>query len=81
MLNLIYILFQNNSGSRVFGAPLASLVTEKEKIPSVVGKLIDAIETHGLYTVGVYRKAGANAKMKLLKQNIDSGKEGKSLLS
>ncbi|KAJ8304274.1 hypothetical protein KUTeg_017857 [Tegillarca granosa] len=66
---------QNNSGSRVFGAPLASLVTEKEKIPSVVGKLIDAIETHGLYTVGVYRKAGANAKMKLLKQNIDSGKE------
>ncbi|XP_021359293.1 unconventional myosin-IXa-like isoform X7 [Mizuhopecten yessoensis] len=59
----------------VFGAPLASLISEKDKIPVVVGKLINLVELHGLYTVGVYRKSGANAKVKLLKQNLDCGKE------
>ncbi|XP_061172961.1 unconventional myosin-IXa-like [Saccostrea echinata] len=64
-----------NPGSKVYGVPLASLVSDEHKIPVIVERLINAIETHGMYTVGVYRKSGANAKVKQLKQNIDSGKE------
>ncbi|XP_056022909.1 unconventional myosin-IXa-like isoform X21 [Ostrea edulis] len=64
-----------NPGSKVYGVPLASLVSDERKIPVIVERLIVAIETHGMYTIGVYRKSGANAKVKQLKQNIDSGKE------
>ncbi|XP_078314826.1 unconventional myosin-IXb-like isoform X4 [Crassostrea virginica] len=64
-----------NPGSKVYGVPLASLVSDEHKIPVIVERLIVAIETHGMYTVGIYRKAGAIAKVKQLKQNIDSGKE------
>lgn len=55
---------------------MASLVSDEHKIPVIVERLIVAIETHGMFTVGVYRKSGATAKVKQLKQNIDSGKEG-----
>lgn len=55
---------------------MASLVSDDHKIPVIVERLIVAIETHGMFTVGVYRKSGATAKVKQLKQNIDSGKEG-----
>lgn len=64
-----------NPGSKVYGVPLASLVSDEHKIPVIVERLIVAIETHGMFTVGVYRKSGATAKVKQLKQNIDSGKE------
>lgn len=64
-----------NPGSKVYGVPLASLVSDDHKIPVIVERLIVAIETHGMFTVGVYRKSGATAKVKQLKQNIDSGKE------
>lgn len=67
-----------NPGSKVYGVPLASLVSDERKIPVIVERLIVAIETHGMYTIGVYRKSGANAKVKQLKQNIDSGKEGET---
>ncbi|XP_069137076.1 unconventional myosin-IXb-like isoform X9 [Argopecten irradians] len=66
---------QAGTSRYVFGAPLTSLVSEKDKIPVIIGKLINLVELHGLYTIGVYRKSGANAKVKLLKQNLDSGKE------
>lgn len=51
-------------------------MSDEHKIPVIVERLIVAIETHGMFTVGVYRKSGATAKVKQLKQNIDSGKEG-----
>lgn len=51
-------------------------MSDDHKIPVIVERLIVAIETHGMFTVGVYRKSGATAKVKQLKQNIDSGKEG-----
>jgi hypothetical protein len=52
-------------------------VSDERKVPLIVERLIVAIETHGMNTIGVYRKSGANAKVKQLKQNIDNGKEGK----
>ncbi|KAK3097842.1 hypothetical protein FSP39_013712 [Pinctada imbricata] len=64
-----------NPGSRVFGAPLQSLVSESAKIPLIVERLIEKIELQGMYTVGVYRKSGAAAEVKELKQNIDNGSD------
>ncbi|XP_052828157.1 unconventional myosin-IXAa isoform X8 [Octopus bimaculoides] len=64
-----------NDGSvgnnQVFGFPLESLITDGENVPLVAEKLISAIELHGLYTVGLYRKCGAAAKVKQLKNAVD----------
>ncbi|XP_052098599.1 unconventional myosin-IXa-like isoform X6 [Mytilus californianus] len=63
------------AGTRVFGVQLSSLVSKDRKVPVVVERLITVIELHGLYVEGLYRRAGAQAKVKVLKQLIDSGKE------
>ncbi|XP_071169200.1 unconventional myosin-IXb-like isoform X24 [Mytilus edulis] len=63
------------AGTRVFGVQLSSLVSKDRKVPVVVERLITVIELHGLYVEGLYRRAGAQAKVKILKQLIDSGKE------
>lgn len=60
----------------MFGVQLSSLVSKDRKVPVVVERLITVIELHGLYVEGLYRRAGAQAKVKILKQLIDSGKEG-----
>ncbi|CAE1298624.1 unnamed protein product [Acanthosepion pharaonis] len=60
-----------STGTQIFGYPLESLLSEGEKVPLVAEKLISAIELHGLYTVGLYRKCGAAAKVKQLKNAID----------
>ena len=64
------------AGTRVFGVPLSSLVSKDRKVPLIVERLIAIVELHGMYTEGLYRRAGAQAKVKLLKQLMDSGKEG-----
>ncbi|KAK3592955.1 hypothetical protein CHS0354_036814 [Potamilus streckersoni] len=58
----------------VFGAQLACLMKDNQKCPLFMEKLIQALELHGLYTEGIYRKSGAASKVKLLKQEIDNGK-------
>jgi hypothetical protein len=56
--------------------PLSSLVSKDRKVPLIVERLIAIVELHGMYTEGLYRRAGAQSKVKLLKQLMDSGKEG-----
>ncbi|KAL3866507.1 hypothetical protein ACJMK2_043800 [Sinanodonta woodiana] len=58
----------------VFGAQLACLMKDNQKCPLFMEKLIQALELHGLYTEGIYRKSGAASKVKILKQEIDNGK-------
>ena len=58
---------------KVIGAPIASLL-EGQKIPPLVERLIQMIEQNGLYTTGIYRKAGAAARIRDLIQMMNSGK-------
>ncbi|XP_025078499.1 unconventional myosin-IXa-like isoform X4 [Pomacea canaliculata] len=67
------------TNAKVFGAPLESLLKEDQKIPLLVERLISAIETHGLYTVGLYRKSGAAPRARELRQLIETGFEGVNL--
>ena len=57
----------------MFGAPLESLLDGELKVPEVVERLITAIEINGIYTVGLYRKAGAAGKVKQLINAINTG--------
>lgn len=57
--------------SRVFGVPLEALVRPGEKIPSVVDRLITSIELYGLYTEGLYRKSGAQTKVRAVKAHME----------
>ena len=66
-------LWQNPSNAKVFGAPLESLLKDGEKIPLVVERLINAIEMHGLFTEGLYRKCGAAPKARELRALIEAG--------
>ena len=54
--------------------PLAYILKDSQKVPTVVERLIKAIELNGLFTVGVYRKAGAAGKIKELLNLINTGK-------
>lgn len=65
--------WQNPSNAKVFGAPLESLLKDGEKIPRVVEQLIKAIEMHGLFTEGLYRKCGAAPKARELRALIEAG--------
>ena len=56
--------------------PLASLVSESDKVPLFLENLIMKIELHGLYTEGIYRKSGSANKVKKLKDLLDLGKTG-----
>lgn len=64
---------QQISGTKVFCVPLKSLVHEDEKVPRFMDNLITLIETHGLFTEGIYRKPGSVQKVKMLKLALDSG--------
>nr|KAG5705932.1 hypothetical protein BaRGS_010822 [Batillaria attramentaria] len=73
--SLIWIMDKGQvcqANARVFGAPLESLLKEGQKIPLVVDRLISAIEMHGLFTVGLYRKCGAAPKARELRSCIES---------
>ncbi|KAJ8929131.1 hypothetical protein NQ314_018216 [Rhamnusium bicolor] len=52
---------------RIFGVSLVTLVTEENKIPLVIERLLSTIELYGLYTEGIYRKSGVSSKIKELK--------------
>ena len=53
--------------------PLSFILKNDEKVPTVVERLIKAIELNGLFTVGVYRKAGAAGKIRELLHLINTG--------
>ena len=57
----------------VFGVPLFCLVEEGRKVPLFIDRLISAIEMDGLYTVGIYRKAGATGRIRQLIKDINEG--------
>ncbi|XP_052795146.1 unconventional myosin-IXAa-like isoform X4 [Mya arenaria] len=60
-------------GTKVFGVPLHRMVGPDDKTPVFMDRIIVLIETHGIYTEGIYRKSGSAAKIKALKMLLDSG--------
>ena len=62
---------------KVIGAPIASLL-EGQKVPPLIERLIQTIEQNGLYTTGIYRKAGAAARIRDLVHLMNAG-EGTDL--
>ena len=74
-------ILQRIVGTKVFCVPLQNLVGQDDKIPVFMDNLIHLIETHGLYTEGIYRKSGAAPKINLLKTTLDSGKTGNKKLT
>ena len=77
--NVSLYFLQRIAGTKVFGVPLASLVSEKDKVPGFLENLITSIELHGLYTEGIYRKSGSANKIKKLKDALDLGNTGTKL--
>lgn len=70
------VICQKESGlhgetKKVFGVSLVTLITEENKIPLVIERLLSTIELYGLYTEGIYRKSGASSKIKELKYKMD----------
>ena len=74
------IILQRIAGTKVFGVPLPSLMSENDKVPAFLENLIMSIELHGIYTEGIYRKSGSANKIKKLKDAIDLGQTGMSLI-
>ncbi|XP_028999561.1 unconventional myosin-IXAa isoform X3 [Betta splendens] len=64
--------FDPELSSRQFGVEVSRLTNDERAVPLVVEKLINYIEMHGLYVEGIYRKPGANNKIKELKQGLDT---------
>ena len=64
---------QGANNAKVFGAPLEGLLKDGDKIPVVVERLINAIETTGLFTVGLYRKSGVAPRARELRTLIEAG--------
>lgn len=62
--------------NRVFKVPLENLIRTGEKIPGVIERLITSIELYGLYTEGLYRKPGAQTKVKAVKAAIEADPAG-----
>ncbi|KAK8748447.1 hypothetical protein OTU49_016152 [Cherax quadricarinatus] len=57
--------------NRVLGVPLENLVRPGDKIPPVIDRLITCIEMYGLYTEGLYRKSGAQTKVRAVKAHME----------
>lgn len=56
---------------KVFGVPLATLLTEDTKVPVVIEKLLTTIEMCYIYTEGIYRKSGVSSKIRELKVKME----------
>ena len=69
----VRFVFQPPEDGRVFGVHLQYLVDEGCKIPVFIERLISAIELDGLYTVGLYRKAGAAGRIRQLVNELNTG--------
>lgn len=76
MILILNSYFQRIVGTKVFGVPLQSLVGPEDKIPVFMDHLIMLIETHGLFTEGIYRKSGPAPKINMLKTVLDTGVTG-----
>ncbi|KAJ8029411.1 Unconventional myosin-IXa [Holothuria leucospilota] len=63
---------QEKVKGRVIGAHLTSVVTEESTVPPVVERCITCVELNGIYTEGIYRRAGSAAKVKELKHKINT---------
>ncbi|ELU02859.1 hypothetical protein CAPTEDRAFT_226894 [Capitella teleta] len=62
----------NQESNTVIGAPLTSLIDGQQQVPAIIDMLLNTIENSGgLYTVGLYRKAGAAAKIRTLIKDIN----------
>lgn len=59
----------------IFGARLQNLLAPDGSLPLFIERLITAIEVAGLYVEGIYRKSGANAKIKMLKAELSNDPE------
>ena len=70
-ISLLCSLLQHEK--QIIGMPLSLILKDKEKVPTVVERLIKAIELNGFFTVGVYRKAGAAGKIRELLHLINTG--------
>ena len=66
--------FPQGTGNLI-GRALDEITAEGEKVSSVIEKLILAIELNGLYTVGLYRKAGAAGITRKLLNSLDHESE------
>ncbi|XP_032822384.2 unconventional myosin-IXa isoform X3 [Petromyzon marinus] len=55
-----------------FAVDLFRLTGPDRSVPFLLEKLLNYIEIHGLYTEGIYRKSGANTKVKELRQQLDN---------
>lgn len=76
MSSLIFrscVQYDPELSSRQFAVELTRLTNDERSVPSVVEKLINYIEMHGVYTEGIYRKSGSTNKIKELKQGLDTG--------
>lgn len=60
---------------KVFGVPLATLLTEDTKVPVVIEKLLTTIEMCYIYTEGIYRKSGVSSKIRELKVKMEENPE------
>lgn len=56
---------------KVFGVPLATLLTEDTKVPVVIERLLTTIEMCYIYTEGIYRKSGVSSKIRELKVKME----------
>lgn len=56
--------------TELFGGDLSSLVSNENSVPPLVERLIQDIETRGLYSEGLYRKSASNVAVKKLKNDI-----------
>ncbi|XP_071844516.1 unconventional myosin-IXb-like isoform X6 [Apostichopus japonicus] len=57
---------------RLIGSNLNSLVHGEMCVPPVVERCITCVELNGIYTVGIYRRAGSEVKVKELKHKINT---------
>ncbi|XP_041367346.1 unconventional myosin-IXAa-like isoform X3 [Gigantopelta aegis] len=62
---------QGGGPFHVFGAPLQTQITERCKVPEIAERLVAAIELHGMFTEGLYRKSGAAPKVRHLKELVE----------
>ncbi|XP_071794480.1 unconventional myosin-IXb-like isoform X1 [Asterias amurensis] len=57
---------------KVIGASLLSLISPESNIPKVIERCLSLVELNGLFTEGIYRRPGPEAKVKELKHLINT---------
>lgn len=57
------------------------MLRDQVEVPRVLEKCCQAIELHGLDSMGIYRLSGTTSRVQRLKQSLDRDVEGTDLLS